>query len=106
MLVAAVAGATIASIILDRTNHFSNREHKRVLKAEESAKIADARRYRNHTGIYGDISAVYEIVDDPNAVVNREESVDLYGSPCVWLTLQNGAKYRSYDMKKGIVTER
>lgn len=106
MLLAAVAGAAVASILINQTNEISERQRRRIVKDEIAASKAEDRRYRNHTGQYGDMSGIFEIVGNPNSIIKKEHGVDLYGSPCVWNTLTNGAKYRTYDTKKGIVTER
>lgn len=105
MLLAALTGAVAGALVINRRNELSR---KRETPSDDSADTErmEHHHYKRHTGIQGDVSEIYHIMHLPGVVVKQTPDVDLYGAPCVWHTLRNGAKYRSYETKKGIVFER
>jgi hypothetical protein len=99
MLLAAVAGAAVASILISQTGEMSRRKQRKDAAGIVSEKAREDRRYRQHTGIVGDESEITEIITKPGSVVKTTPGYDSYGAPCVWLQLRNGAIYRSYDLE-------
>lgn len=99
MLLAAVVAGSAGLILL--AQHNSNQDRLEQLKNAPAAARASAeeKRLHNHTGIVGDISQVYPLLNEPGYVVHEEPGVDLAGLPFRWLHLSNGAIYRSYDTK-------
>ena len=49
-------------------------------------------------GHIGDISEISGILKFPGMIVGSQIGQDLRGTPCRWLLMRNGAKYRTYDM--------
>ena len=65
---------------------------------EPPARKTVAKRFM-HTGTYGNVSQIYHLLHQPGYVKAVHDDVDLQGVPCRWLELQNGAVYRTYDMR-------
>lgn len=105
MLVAAVLGVTGVSMLMNRQKEIELRSRRDQMEQEEAERRQNDARFTRHTGIYGDVSEITEILQQPGAVVRTTPGVDLAGSPFVWLHLQNGAIYRSYDTKNAKVLE-
>jgi len=53
-----------------------------------------------HTGRYGDVSEIMELLNTyPETVVGIKNDVDLTGVPCRWIVLRNGGVYKTYNMQ-------
>lgn len=62
------------------------------------AKPSDTTAERWHyTGTYNEAADISQLLGHPGFVVSEKEGTDLTGMPCRWLTLKNGAVYRTYD---------
>ena len=98
LLVGVIGGASGLLLL----NHHNENKRK---QAEAVAKLAEGKGQREqrvnlslHTGAYGSVAEITEILGQPGIIVKIEEDVDLSGMPCRWLYLQNGGIYKTYNM--------
>lgn len=99
MLLVGFVGASTGLVLLQQYNmrHQYREMEKRAPAVKQAAKVAS--NLHMHTGIYGDISQVTELLQDPGMIVHEELDTDLSGMPFRWLHLKTGGIYRCYDTK-------
>jgi len=99
MLLVGFVGATTGLVLLQQHNMRQQyREmEKRAPAVQQAAKAAS--NLQMHTGIYGDISQVIHLLQEPGMIVYEEPDTDLSGMPFRWLHLKTGGIYRCYDTK-------
>lgn len=99
MLLASFVTGTAGLVLLQQYNmREKEREMAKRAPAVKHAEMA-ANNLRMHTGIYGDISQITNILVEPGWVVYEEPDTDLSGMPFRWLHLKTGGVYRCYDTK-------
>lgn len=101
MLLAAVLGASAATVLIAQTNTQADKKKQNDAAAKVATVLAKNKQISFSTGPYGEESEITELAgksgSGPVAVTKDR---DLYGADCVWIHLRNGAQYRSYDLQK------
>lgn len=77
-------------------------EHRRAVEADQLRKHQITKRQMS-TGTYGSMADISNVANKQGVFVAEEWDTDLQGVPCRWLYMQNGAAYRTYDLKTDFV---
>lgn len=90
-----IIGSAIAVGALYSFNKQNQKKLQKTIPAKKQGQIADSFQY---SGTYGDTADVSSLLGHPGFVIDEKIGQDLSGMPCRWLSLRNGAVYRTYDM--------
>jgi hypothetical protein len=100
MLLAAVIGGAAASMLFWHSGEQGRQKQILERSKEEAERAQNDRRFRRHTGVYGEASEIFDLLQDTKFVCKETPGgTDLQGAPFKWVHLHNGAIYRSYDVK-------
>lgn len=90
LLLAGVGGVALSFFVANEVQ----KNQRAMGPAEPDTTVA----YRMpHSGVYGDISEITDLIRDPTNIVDIKEDTDLSGVPCYWVYTRNGIPYRTYQ---------
>jgi len=92
-LTLALASGAIAYIIGSEIQQIEEQDQKSQVKPQNKTVM----QYPQHTGTYGDVNSISEILNDPTTIARVIPDTDLSGVPVWWVQTKTGGSYRIYN---------